>query len=85
MQTLINFVTNTLPKPVLFALAYRLSVLHLASYILPTIGADSWELEYGDDESWSARPVGSEMSISFYSINHPHSTDNETCIHSSHV
>ena len=35
-----NFVANTLPKPVLFALAYRLTVLHLASFILPTIGAD---------------------------------------------
>lgn len=57
IQTLINFVANTLPKPVLFALIYRLSVLHLASYILPTIGADSWEMEYGVDGGWNERPV----------------------------
>ncbi|KAI5121268.1 hypothetical protein M0805_002313 [Coniferiporia weirii] len=57
LQTLINFVTNTLPKPVLFALAYRLTVLHLASYILPTIGADSWEKEYGVDDGWNERPT----------------------------
>ncbi|KAH8120180.1 hypothetical protein DFH11DRAFT_39886 [Phellopilus nigrolimitatus] len=57
IQTLINFVTNTLPKPVLFALAYRLTVLHLASYVLPTIGADSWEKEFGVDDGWSERPT----------------------------
>lgn len=58
MQTLVNFVTNTLPKPVLIALLYRLTILHLASYILPTIGADSWEQEYGVDDGWEGRPVG---------------------------
>lgn len=42
---------NTLPKPVLIALLYRLSILHLASRILPTIGADTWESEDVDDES----------------------------------
>jgi len=57
IQKMINFITNTLPKPVLFALAYRLTVLHLASFILPTIGADSWEMEYGVDDGWNARPT----------------------------
>jgi hypothetical protein len=57
LQTLLNFVTNTLPKPVLFALLYRLSVMQLASYILPTIGADSWETEQGVDDGWEGRPV----------------------------
>ncbi|PCH33698.1 hypothetical protein WOLCODRAFT_112317 [Wolfiporia cocos MD-104 SS10] len=57
LQTLINFVTNTLPKPVLFALLYRLVVLHFASQILPTIGADSWEDESGVDDSWDGRPT----------------------------
>ncbi|EJD04091.1 uncharacterized protein FOMMEDRAFT_140161 [Fomitiporia mediterranea MF3/22] len=57
IQTLMNFVTNTLPKPVLFALAYRLTVLHLASYILPTIGADSWDSEDGVDDGWNGRPT----------------------------
>jgi len=42
---------NTLPKPVFIALLYRLSILHLASRILPTIGADTWESEDVDDES----------------------------------
>lgn len=51
LQTLLNFMINTLPKPVLIALLYRLSILHLASRILPTIGADTWESENVDDES----------------------------------
>ncbi|OBZ79864.1 Uncharacterized protein C23C11.01 [Grifola frondosa] len=57
LQTLVNFVSNTLPKPVLFALLYRLLVLHFASQILPTIGADSWESESGVDDSWADRPT----------------------------
>ncbi|KAH9858118.1 hypothetical protein C2E23DRAFT_865082 [Lenzites betulinus] len=57
LQTLVNFVSNTLPKPVLFALIYRLVVLHFASRILPTIGADSWEDEAGVDDGWEGRPT----------------------------
>jgi len=57
LQTLVNFVTNTLPKPVLIALMYRLTILHLASRILPTIGADSWEAEQGVDDGWDGRPT----------------------------
>lgn len=56
-QTLLNFVINTLPKPVLIALLYRLTILHLASRILPTIGADTWESEEGVDDGWADRPV----------------------------
>ncbi|EIW64590.1 uncharacterized protein TRAVEDRAFT_33368 [Trametes versicolor FP-101664 SS1] len=57
LQTLVNFVSNTLPKPVLFALIYRLVVMHFASHILPTIGADSWEDETGVDDGWDGRPT----------------------------
>jgi len=57
LQTLVNFVTNTLPKPVLVALLYRLAILHFASHILPTIGADSWESEDGVDDGWDGRPT----------------------------
>ena len=57
LQTLVNFITNTLPKPVLVALFYRLTVLHFASRILPTIGADSWEFEEGVDGGWDGRPT----------------------------
>ncbi|KAF5337310.1 hypothetical protein D9611_003168 [Ephemerocybe angulata] len=56
-QTLTNFVVNTLPKPVLIALLYRLMILHLASRILPTIGADSWDSEEGVDSVWDDRPT----------------------------
>ncbi|KAG6814069.1 hypothetical protein H0H92_003116 [Tricholoma furcatifolium] len=56
-QALLNFIINTLPKPVLFALLYRLAILHLASRILPTIGADSWESEDGVHNGWEDRPV----------------------------
>lgn len=63
LQTLVNFVSNTLPKPVLFALIYRLVVMHFASHILPTIGADSWEDETGVDDGWDGRPVCSSYPI----------------------
>ncbi|TFK41211.1 hypothetical protein BDQ12DRAFT_697094 [Crucibulum laeve] len=56
-QALVNFVINTLPKPVLIALLYRLTILQLASKILPTIGSDSWESEEGVDDGWNDRPV----------------------------
>ncbi|KAF8642374.1 hypothetical protein AX16_009642 [Volvariella volvacea WC 439] len=56
-QTLLNFVIHTLPKPILIALLYRLTILHLASRILPTIGADSWESEQGVDGGWDGRPT----------------------------
>ena len=56
-QTLLNFVINTLPKPVLIALLYRLTILHLASGILPTIGANNWESEEEVNPSWNDRPV----------------------------
>lgn len=56
LQTLLNFITNTLPRPVLVALLYRLIVLHFASRILPTIGADAWD-EPDEDEIWAGRPV----------------------------
>lgn len=52
---------NTLPKPVLLALLYRLAILHLASRILPTIGADSWESDDGVHDSWESRPVNAEI------------------------
>ncbi|KAH9937004.1 uncharacterized protein B0H18DRAFT_184402 [Fomitopsis serialis] len=57
MQTLVNFITNTLPRPLLIALLYRLAVLHFASQILPTIGADSWDEDAGVDGGWDARPT----------------------------
>ncbi|KAG6862360.1 hypothetical protein C0995_011800 [Termitomyces sp. Mi166 len=60
-RALLNFVINTLPKPVLLALLYRLAILHFASRILPTIGADSWESEEGVHDSWENRPVNSEI------------------------
>ncbi|KAE9408135.1 hypothetical protein BT96DRAFT_849761, partial [Gymnopus androsaceus JB14] len=56
-EALVNFVTNTLPKPVLITLLYRLTILHVASRILPTIGADSWESESGVDYRWEDRPT----------------------------
>ncbi|KAH9944317.1 uncharacterized protein BXZ73DRAFT_87235 [Epithele typhae] len=57
LQTLMNFLSNTVPKPVLFALVYRLVVLHFASRILPNIGADTWEDESGVDDGWEGRPT----------------------------
>lgn len=57
LQTLVNFITNTLPKPVLVALFYRLTILQFASRILPTIGADAWESDDSTNDGWDGRPV----------------------------
>ncbi|KAF7306886.1 hypothetical protein MIND_00481000 [Mycena indigotica] len=56
-EALFNFIRHTLPKPVSFALVYRLAVLHLASRILPQIGADSFDDDYGVDVTWEDRPA----------------------------
>ncbi|KAJ3758647.1 hypothetical protein EV361DRAFT_969288 [Lentinula raphanica] len=45
-----NFVTNTLPKPLLITLVYRLAILQSAFRILPTIGSDNWDSDSGTDE-----------------------------------
>jgi len=58
LDALVNFIRNTLPKPVLWALLYRLAIMHFASYILPTIGADAWETDSGVDNVWEeGRPT----------------------------
>ncbi|TFK30311.1 hypothetical protein FA15DRAFT_965 [Coprinopsis marcescibilis] len=57
LQTLLNFVINTLPKPVLIALLYRLTILHSASRILPTIGRGQWESDDDGDDEWDSRPT----------------------------
>ena len=62
-QTLLNFVINTLPKPVLIALLYRLAILHLASRILPTIGTNNWESGEEVTNSWNDRPVRSYSNV----------------------
>ncbi|KAJ8514709.1 hypothetical protein ONZ45_g7788 [Pleurotus djamor] len=62
-EALLNFVTNTLPKPVLAALLFRLAILHLASRILPTIGADSWDSDEGVDSGWNDRPTSTLTKI----------------------
>jgi hypothetical protein len=61
LQTLVNFVTNTLPKPVLVALVYRLTILLGAARVLPSIGVDPWEADYGIDDGWDGRPVSAEL------------------------
>jgi hypothetical protein len=66
IQTLANFVTNTLPKPVLIALLYRLTVLHLASRILPSIGIDSWESEEDTDDHPDNQQVRRPFCFYFY-------------------
>ena len=65
LQTLVNFVTNTLPKSVLVALVYRLTILLGAARVLPSIGVSPWEADYGTDDGWDGRPVSADL---------PHST-----------
>jgi hypothetical protein len=57
LQTLVSFITHTLPKPVIVALVFRLGVLQLASRILPTIGADPWEDQDGNLLQADDRPT----------------------------
>ncbi|KAF8499445.1 hypothetical protein JB92DRAFT_2981410 [Gautieria morchelliformis] len=57
LQTLISFITHTLPKPLLASLLYRLIILHLASRILPSIGSDAWDNDVGVDGGWDGRPT----------------------------
>jgi len=57
LQALMNFLTNTLPMPVLVGLLYRLTILHLASRILPTIGADAWVAESNGSDDLDDRPT----------------------------
>ncbi|GAW06118.1 glutamine amidotransferase [Lentinula edodes] len=59
-----NFVTNTLPKPLLITLVYRLSILQYASRILPTIGTDNWDSD--NDSSCSSTCIHT-----FYSSTSP--------------
>lgn len=63
LQTLVNFVTNTLPKPVLVALVYRLTILLGAARVLPSIGVDPWEADYGTDDGWDGRPTSKLTNI----------------------
>ncbi|EJD55412.1 hypothetical protein AURDEDRAFT_109743 [Auricularia subglabra TFB-10046 SS5] len=63
LQTLVSFFTTAIPKPTLLALFYRLSILHFASRIIPTIGADAWEGETGVDGGWDGRPSSNLVRI----------------------
>ncbi|KAG8934494.1 hypothetical protein FRC03_007140 [Tulasnella sp. 419] len=56
LSKLLSFIQHTLPKSLLVSLIYRLLVLQLASNILPSIGADTWESEDGTTEIWEGRP-----------------------------
>jgi hypothetical protein len=57
-EALVNFIRHTLPSHTLFALSYRLTVLQLASRILPTIGGDGFDNAYGvPDDTWEDRPT----------------------------
>jgi arginine exporter protein ArgO len=53
LETLLNFMINTLPKPILISLLYRLSILQVASSIIPLIGSDGWTSE--EDEAQTPR------------------------------
>jgi len=54
LQTMANFITNTLPKHVLVSLVYRICILLGAARVLPSIGVDSWD---GDSDDWDGRPT----------------------------
>ncbi|KAH7104123.1 ICE2-domain-containing protein [Auriculariales sp. MPI-PUGE-AT-0066] len=63
LQTVVSFFTTAIPKPTLIALFYRLTILHFAARILPTIGDDYWDNEGGVDGGWNDRPSSQLTSV----------------------
>ena len=54
LQNALNFFTHALPRPVLAALIFRLTILHFASRVVAQMTDDRW----GDDDSTiEGRPV----------------------------
>jgi hypothetical protein len=54
LQNALSFVTHTLPRPVLAALIFRLTILHFASRVVAQMTDDRW----GDDDATiEGRPV----------------------------
>ena len=47
LQNALSFVTHTLPRPVLAALIFRLTILHFASRVVAKMTDDRW----GDDDA----------------------------------
>lgn len=62
LRSLLYFLTNTFPKPTLISLAYRLTVMHLSSRILPAIGTDYWDRE-GSADFDEERPINKIIHI----------------------
>lgn len=59
LETMFKFMTQSLPRPLIAALLFRLVILQLASRIVAKMGDDAWE---DDDASvgWEGRPVSRE-------------------------
>jgi len=54
LQNALGFFTHTLPRPVLAALIFRLTILHFASRVVAQMTDDRW----GDDDATvEGRPV----------------------------
>jgi len=55
LETMFKFMTQSLPRPLIAALLFRLVILHLASRIVAKMGDDGWD---DDDTSvgWEGRP-----------------------------
>lgn len=47
LQNALSFFTHTLPRPVLAALIFRLTILHFASRVVARMTDDRW----GDDDT----------------------------------
>jgi len=67
LSKLLSFITHTLPKPLLISLLYRLTILQLASKILPQIGDNSWPSDElssqggGEDVPWNEMRPSSRL------------------------
>ncbi|KAG8757957.1 hypothetical protein FRC14_001082 [Serendipita sp. 396] len=55
LETMFKFITQSLPRPLIAALIFRLTILQIASQIVAKMGDDGWE----DDDvglGWESRP-----------------------------
>jgi hypothetical protein len=56
LETMVKFLTQSLPRPLIAALLFRLVILHLASRIVASMGDDPWDDDDGS-VGWENKPV----------------------------
>lgn len=71
LETMFKFMTQSLPRPLIAALLFRLVILQLASRIVAKMGDDGWENDEGSD-GWDGRPVSLRYCQCHFHANQSH-------------